>query len=202
VSENVALCDVEPAVTVIVTVEVPAGVPVLPPLEELEPPPHPANPRTATASTQTEASSPNRNPRFHPSVSNRTNSIDSAITESRTVATGKGVTGHRCLRAGKIIALPADVAIVIVVAEEPVPLGVTVAGLKLQEAPVGRPEQVKLTCWLNPPLGVTLMVLVAELPAATVALVGLAARAKLPDDPPTVTATAVEVDDANVPSPP
>jgi len=42
------VCDVEPAVAVIVTVEVPEGVPVLPPLEEPELPPHPANPAIAS----------------------------------------------------------------------------------------------------------------------------------------------------------
>ena len=42
--------------------------------------------------------------------------------------------------------LTRHVAIVIVVVEALAPLGVTVAGLKLHEAPVGRPEQVKLTC--------------------------------------------------------
>jgi hypothetical protein len=35
----------------------------------------------------------------------------------------------------------------------PVPLGVTVLGEKLQFAPEGRPEQAKLTAWLNPPVG-------------------------------------------------
>lgn len=201
---NVVVCDVEPAVAVMVTVEVPDGVPVLPPaLEEPELPPHPANPRIVTVSTPTEASSPNRNPGFHPSASHRTNSIDRPTSESRTVATSKGAIGQRCSRVGEIIPLRADVVIVIVVVEVPVPVGVTVAGLKLHEAPVGSPEQVKLTGWLNPPLGVTLTELVAELPAATVALVELAASVKLPDDPPpTVTATAADVDDANVPSPP
>jgi hypothetical protein len=42
------------------------------------------------------------------------------------------------------------------------PLGVTVAGLKLQLAPAGSPEQVKLTCWLKPPAGVTLMAVVTD----------------------------------------
>jgi hypothetical protein len=204
VSVNVVVCDVEPAVAVIVTVEVPDGVPVLPPpLVEPELPPHPANPRIATLTKQQEASSPNRNAGFASSASNRTNSIDRATNKRRTVATGKGAKYHRCSRVGEITALPADVAIVIVVVEALAPLGVTVAGLKLHEAPVGRPEQVKLTCWLNPPLGVTPTVLVAELPAATFALIGAAASVKLPDDPPpTLTATAVDVDDAKVPSPP
>jgi hypothetical protein len=206
VSVNVAVCDAEPAVAVTVTVEVPAGVPVLPPpppLAEPELPPHPANPRTVTVVTQTKASARIRNAGVHRSASNRTNNIVIATNETRITAIGQGAIGHLYSRAGKIVTLRAVVAIVIVVVAAAVPLGVTVAGLKLHEALVGRPEQVKLTCWLNPPLGVTLMLLVAEMPAATVALAGLAANAKLPDDPPpTVTATAVDVDDAKVPSPP
>ena len=51
----------------------------------------------------------------------------------------------------------AVIAIVrVVVAAEP--LGVTLAGLKVHVAPVGRPVQAKLTCWLKPPAGVTVMV--------------------------------------------
>jgi hypothetical protein len=35
-----------------------------------------------------------------------------------------------------------------------VPLGVTLAGLKVQVAPVGKPVQAKVTCLLKPPTGV------------------------------------------------
>lgn len=62
----------------------------------------------------------------------------------------------------------------------PVPLGVTVAGLKLHEAFWGRPEQARLTCWLNPPDGVMVIVEVALLPLVTVPLVGERPRVKLP----------------------
>ena len=62
----------------------------------------------------------------------------------------------------------------------PVPLGVTVAGLKLQEAFWGRPEQAKLTCWLNPPDGVMVIVEVGVLALLTVPLVGERPRVKLP----------------------
>lgn len=61
----------------------------------------------------------------------------------------------------------------------PVPLGVTVAGLKLQEAFWGRPEQAKLTCWLNPPDGVMVIVEVAVPPLVTTPRVGERPRVKL-----------------------
>jgi hypothetical protein len=103
---------------------------------------------------------------------------------------------------GQNIAALAVVAIVRVV-DAADPFGVTVAGLNEQDADCGNPEQAKLVTAENPPDGVTVIVVVAELPAATVALAGLAATVKSPETPaPTVTLTAVEVEDANVPSPP
>ena len=51
-------------------------------------------------------------------------------------------------------------------------VGVTVAGLKLQLAPAGKPEQVKLTAWLNPFAGVMLTNVVTELPADAEPFVG------------------------------
>lgn len=49
----------------------------------------------------------------------------------------------------------AEVAIVMVVVEISVSLGVTMLGEKLQVAPFGNPEQVKLTACLKPPRGTT-----------------------------------------------
>ena len=102
---------------------------------------------------------------------------------------------------GESIAVLAVVEIVSVVdAAEPV--GVTVAGLNEQDADCGNPEHAKLVAAEKPPDGVTVIAVVAELPAATVALAGLEASVKSPEVPPTVTVTAVDVDDENVPSPP
>lgn len=46
--------------------------------------------------------------------------------------------------------------------------GVTDCGLKPQEAPMGRPEQAKLTDCLNPFVGVTVRVIVPIVPDLTV----------------------------------
>ena len=62
-----------------------------------------------------------------------------------------------------------------------VPSSVTDAGLKLHEAFFGRPEHVKLTCWLKPPDGVMVTVDVTELPPLTVPLVGFNAMLKSPE---------------------
>ena len=84
------------------------------------------------------------------------------------------------------------------------PLGVTVAGLKVQEALAGKPEQEKLTCWLNPPLGVMLTVVVAELPCAALPLVGLREMLKSPEGAEDVITrlVALEVEAALLLSPP
>jgi hypothetical protein len=55
---------------------------------------------------------------------------------------------------------------------------VTVVGLKLQVAPVGRPEQLKLTVPVKPVPGVTVIVLVPLCPAITLMLVGFEDSAK------------------------
>ena len=48
--------------------------------------------------------------------------------------------------------------------------GVTVAGANVQLASEGKPVQAKLTCWANPPAGVTVSVVVPLLPAAAIAM--------------------------------
>jgi hypothetical protein len=177
VSENVALCVVEPAVAVIVTVEVPAGVPALPPGEELEPPPQPANPKTAIARTAAVPRRLDRVIRFDAyaakiaASANRATSAESPSTD--------GPDFHRRSRIGAINAVPADVAIVSVVVTA-APLGVTVAGLNEHVASWGKPEHVKLVFAVKPPDGVSVIVDVAELPAATVALPALSVRLKSP----------------------
>jgi hypothetical protein len=64
------------------------------------------------------------------------------------------------------------VAICTVVFAAPLPLGVTVAGEKLQVEYAGSPEQAKLTCPVNPPTGVSDTVVLAVDPCSTVRLVG------------------------------
>jgi hypothetical protein len=73
----------------------------------------------------------------------------------------------------------AVVVMVIVVLAAAVPFGVTVAGEKLQAAPLGRPEQARPTAELNPPLGVMVKVSVALWPGVTVRPAALAAIVKL-----------------------
>ena len=193
-SVKVVVCDVEPAVAVIVTVEVPAGVPVLPPvLDEPELPPHPANPRTATARTQTEASTSKRNAGFHSVAAHQAPSIASASNRTKTAASSKAGSVHRRSRIGENIALRAVVLIVSVVVAA-APLGVTVAGLNEHDADCGSPEHVKLVAAANPPDGVTVIVDVAELPAATVPLVGLDPNAKSPAPAVITTLTAFETE--------
>jgi hypothetical protein len=62
--------------------------------------------------------------------------------------------------------------------ETAAPAGVTVAGLNAQLAPLGNPEQAKLTGALNPLEGVTVKVTVPELPEFTVNAAGCAATLK------------------------
>src|SRR6266568_1230436 len=67
---------------------------------------------------------------------------------------------------------------VTVVTAATLPPGVTVAGVKLQAAPVGNPLQENETLSLKPPDGVMVAVKVADCPAFTVAVVALRARPK------------------------
>jgi hypothetical protein len=79
------------------------------------------------------------------------------------------------------------------------PAGVSVAGLKLHDAPVGRPEQAKLIAALNPFTGVT--VKVAE--AGAVPLAGLIATEKSAGGGAVMlTDTALDVDEEKAVDPP
>jgi hypothetical protein len=82
------------------------------------------------------------------------------------------------------------------------PAGVTVAGLKLQETPDGRPEQAKLTVLLKPLTGVTVAVVEAEAEPDSVPLAGLMEREKSGAGAVMVTATALEFDAPNPVAPP
>lgn len=59
-----------------------------------------------------------------------------------------------------------------------VPGGVTVAGEKLHVATEGKPEQLKETAEVNPPVGVMTMLVVTLCPAFTAADAGEAATEK------------------------
>ncbi len=82
------------------------------------------------------------------------------------------------------------------------PFGVTVVGLKLQVAPAGSPEQVKLTCWLKPPDGVMLMAVVTDWPAVVDPLVGERLRVKSTGGALITTVILGDVDDVKLLSPP
>ena len=58
-------------------------------------------------------------------------------------------------------------------------VGVTLAGTTVHVAADGAPVQPRVTAWLKPPAGVTLMVKVPLAPCATVNIVGAALRLKL-----------------------
>jgi hypothetical protein len=68
--------------------------------------------------------------------------------------------------------------LIVKVVEAAAPVGVTMLGEKLQDAPVGRPEQEKLTAWLNPFDVVTAMVAVPDWPTVTLSAAGDAVKEK------------------------
>jgi hypothetical protein len=81
------------------------------------------------------------------------------------------------------------------------PLGVREAGLKLHEASAGKPEQLKVICWLNPPAGVIVIVELTELPWLTVPLPGFKAILKSGGIAVTVIGKPAEVEAASLESP-
>jgi hypothetical protein len=87
-----------------------------------------------------------------------------------------------------------------VVVAAAVPLGVTEAGEKLQDASAGRPEQVKVTVALKPLIGVTERVAVPLCPGPTLRLVGLEARVKLGLRTTWVVASAVDLGLSTLPA--
>ena len=91
-----------------------------------------------------------------------------------TAVTGKNGFGI-CREAD---CMPTETVILVVVAA---PEGVTWDGLNAQVAPVGRPEQLKLTVELNPSSGVTVSVTVPGLPEFTVSELAEELSAKPPE---------------------
>ncbi len=63
----------------------------------------------------------------------------------------------------------AAVVLIVSVSVMALPVTVALAGENVQLAPLGRPEQLNATLALNPPLGVSVSVVVADFPGATVA---------------------------------
>jgi hypothetical protein len=92
------------------------------------------------------------------------------------------------------------VAMVNVDIEAALPLGVTVAGLKLQVAKAGNPVHANDSVELKPAPGVAVTVVVPLLPLATDRDVGLKARLKV-GCAPTKMLTAADVEAANTESP-
>lgn len=92
-----------------------------------------------------------------------------------------------------------SVATVTVVIIAEFPFGVTVVGEKLHVLAAGSPEQAKLTCWLKPYCGVTVMVAVPDCPGETVTVAGLELTVKLGAS--TVCVRAADVDPAKFVSP-
>ena len=82
-----------------------------------------------------------------------------------------------------------------------VPLGVTVAGLKLQVEFAGNPEQANVVAALKPLSGVTLTVVVVVAPLAMLALDEDRDSAKPGTGAVTTTVTAPEIDGALLASP-
>lgn len=113
-----------------------------------------------------------------------------------TVASGRKPPEFGCAAA------EADpVVIVRVVAAAP-PAGVTVAGLKAQLAPAGRPEHAKVTAELNPFVGVTVTVTVPWPPGCNLSVPAVEVSEKLdPRAAFTICFTASEVLDWKFESP-
>jgi hypothetical protein len=147
-SVAVVVCEVEPEVPVMVIVELPAGVPVLPPpLEEPLLPPQPQMKRKKRASELT-ATRGIRTRRFCVSVNRITDRMNA--TEKIRSLKG-GIDGIR----SPTRMFERAVVVTVTVAEAAAPFGVTLVGDTEQVAAMGAPLHARLTAELKPPLGVT-----------------------------------------------
>jgi len=96
---------------------------------------------------------------------------------ARTAASEPELAPPRCLptpELGRAMSSDAEFTFVVIVnvVVATAPLGVSVTGEKLHAVAAGRPEHAKDVEALKPPLGVMLIVVVVELPGATLALDG------------------------------
>ena len=160
VSEKVVVCCSDPAVAVTVTVEVTGGgVEDDPPVECPPQPESRLRPATPTASST--------------NVCNRRR-LPKPKQHSATARVEYGSSG---LVSRWRVAVVAEVVTVSVV-EVAAPDGVTVAGEKLHDAPLGNPEQLNETGELKPFWGVTETAVVPLCPPVTVSDVGEATMEK------------------------
>lgn len=99
----------------------------------------------------------------------------------RQNAAASADAGRSGLELGWTDAVVAAVVTVSFVVEAAVPEGVTVAGEKLHDAPVGNPEQVNETAEAKPFCGVTETVTEPLCPPVTVSVAGVTPRVKSGD---------------------
>ncbi len=191
-----AVWAMEPEVAVTVTVLVPAGVAgVVPELPHAVSEPRPI----AHSTSKDAAKSADRKPRSRPlRRSRRRRSSVPAPPSSRQARIS---CDERFGRAGSVSAPVLTLVAMFRVVDTALPVGVMLAGEKLQVDAAGRPEQTKLTAWLNPPVGVTVSVALPVWPRAIVRVAGLAATVKDGGAAETVTVTAAEDDTPKLLSP-
>jgi hypothetical protein len=178
-----------------VTVLVPAGV------EFDDPPPHPMSAPPANTRSKRESTEMFHAARKFVSARCCRRARSKPIAPSRTMHKSGVRSFGRDV--GKSFRSEADatlVAIVSVVVDAALPLGVTVAGLNVQVASVGRPEHAKAMADAKPKAGVAEMVVAPVPPLAIEIEVGL--RDRLKADVPTATFTAADVEAAKALSPP
>jgi hypothetical protein len=145
---TVVVCEAEPEVPVTVIVELPAGVPVLPPPEELLPPPPQPHTKRNTRTSELTARTGVRARRWGISVSINT---DRMRAMQKRTSLDAGIDGKRLL----VTMVERAVVVTVRVAVAAAPFGVTLVGDSEQVTAVGAPLQARLTAELKPPLGVT-----------------------------------------------
>jgi hypothetical protein len=99
--------------------------------------------------------------------------VSNRPARSMSGATGPGLDGTGSRKSADEVKV-----LMVSVVEAAAPLGVTVVGEKLHDAPAGRSEQESPTASLNPFEGVTVTVVVPDWPAVTLSVPGEALSAK------------------------
>jgi hypothetical protein len=176
VKVKATVCVTDPPVAVIVTLYVPAPVPDEPPLLELElpppdeelplatpldePPPPPQLPRTMAQSRSTVQR-----------ISGERDACVNMGRARRSAANGSRIPANTIppLAQGANTLAVAAVVLMVSLSVTALPLTVAVVGENVQVAPLGSPEQLNETLASNPPLGVSVNVVVADFPGITVA---------------------------------
>ena len=151
-----------PEVAVTMTVDVVDPPPPPPPPVLLPPPQAESAPKTAMAA----------------SGSSQRRTLRRRVKATRQPARARPAAGRNGLRAGRSAEAEALAAMVSVVVTPPLPVGVTLEGEKEQVAPVGRPEQAKVTAALKPFCGETVRVSEPWLPELMESAAALGVRAK------------------------